>query len=176
MAEYNKNLEDPGPPLAMPLKKTWSLKISLSSEVCYFIIQCMPIMPTLCSKLEHYTGIMLDALPCLLCLKLCRYNRPMPIHQQYCLCGRVTKNLSHGMYHCLIACILSCTKLKRTCSFQNIKFHYRQYSITYNPSSYLVNTHGVNTRTFIKSNQVASHQSNNTSQIHVGDTETQVHT
>ena len=28
-------------------------------------------MPTLGSKLAHYTGIMLDALTCLLCSKLC---------------------------------------------------------------------------------------------------------
>ena len=38
----------------------------------------LPIMPTLCSKLAYYAGIMLDALACLLCLKLCRHNRRMP--------------------------------------------------------------------------------------------------
>ena len=38
----------------------------------------LPIMPALCSKLAYYAGIMLDALACLLCLKLCRHNRRMP--------------------------------------------------------------------------------------------------
>ena len=43
----------------------------------------LPIMPTLCSKLAYYAGIMLDALACLLCLKLCRHNRRMPtVHIQ----------------------------------------------------------------------------------------------
>ena len=37
----------------------------------------LPIMPALCSKLAYYAGIMLDALACLLCLKLCRHNRRM---------------------------------------------------------------------------------------------------
>ena len=37
----------------------------------------LPIMPALCSKLAYYAGIMLDALACLLCLKLCRHNRCM---------------------------------------------------------------------------------------------------
>ena len=36
-------------------------------------------MPALCSKLAYYAGIMLDALACLLCLKLCRHNQRMPI-------------------------------------------------------------------------------------------------
>ena len=35
-------------------------------------------MPGLCSKFAYYAGIMLDALACLLCLKLCRHNRRMP--------------------------------------------------------------------------------------------------
>ena len=42
----------------------------------------LPIMPALCnlcSKLAYYAGIMLDALACLLCLKLCWHNRRMPI-------------------------------------------------------------------------------------------------
>ena len=39
----------------------------------------LPMMPALCSKLAYYVGIMLDALACLLCLKLCRHNRRMPI-------------------------------------------------------------------------------------------------
>ena len=38
----------------------------------------MPIMPALCSKLAYYAIIMLDALACLLCLKLCRHNRRRP--------------------------------------------------------------------------------------------------
>ena len=38
----------------------------------------LPIMPALCSKLAYYAGIMLDALACLLCLKLSRHNRRMP--------------------------------------------------------------------------------------------------
>ena len=38
----------------------------------------LPIMPALCSKLAYYADIMLDALACLLCLKLCRHNRRMP--------------------------------------------------------------------------------------------------
>ena len=45
----------------------------------------LPIMPALCSKLAYYAGIMLDALACLLCLKLCRHNRRMPsIHTRGC--------------------------------------------------------------------------------------------
>ena len=39
----------------------------------------LPIMPALCSKLSYYASIMLDALACLLCLKLCWHNRRMPI-------------------------------------------------------------------------------------------------
>ena len=35
-------------------------------------------MPKLCSKLACYAGIMLGALACLLCQKLCWHNRPMP--------------------------------------------------------------------------------------------------
>ena len=35
-------------------------------------------MPALCSKLAYYASIMLDALTCLLCLKLCRHNRRRP--------------------------------------------------------------------------------------------------
>ena len=35
-------------------------------------------MPTLCSKLTYYASIMLDALVCLLCQKLCRHNRRRP--------------------------------------------------------------------------------------------------
>ena len=35
-------------------------------------------MLTLCSKLAYYAGIMLNALACLLCLKLCRHNRRRP--------------------------------------------------------------------------------------------------
>ena len=35
-------------------------------------------MPALCSKLAYYAGIMLDALACLLCLKLCRHNMLRP--------------------------------------------------------------------------------------------------
>ena len=38
----------------------------------------LPIMPELCSKLAYYAGIMLNALACLLCLKLCRHNRHRP--------------------------------------------------------------------------------------------------
>ena len=38
----------------------------------------LPIMPALCSKLAYFAGIMLDALACLLCLKLCQHNRCMP--------------------------------------------------------------------------------------------------
>ena len=38
----------------------------------------MPIMPALCSKLAYYASIMLCALACLLCLKLCRHNRRRP--------------------------------------------------------------------------------------------------
>ena len=38
----------------------------------------MPIMPALCSKHAYYASIMLDALVCLLCLKLCRHNRRRP--------------------------------------------------------------------------------------------------
>ena len=35
-------------------------------------------MLSLCSKLAHYAGIILDTLACLLCLKLCRHNRCRP--------------------------------------------------------------------------------------------------
>ena len=42
----------------------------------------LPIMPALCSKLAYYAGIMLDALACLLFLKLCRHNRRMPTKDQ----------------------------------------------------------------------------------------------
>ena len=35
-------------------------------------------MPTLCPKLAYYAAIMLDALVCLLCLKLCWHNRHRP--------------------------------------------------------------------------------------------------
>ena len=35
-------------------------------------------MPELCSKLAYYPGIMLNALACLLCLKLYRHNRCRP--------------------------------------------------------------------------------------------------
>ena len=35
-------------------------------------------MPELCSKLAYNAGIMLNALACLLCLKLCRHNRRRP--------------------------------------------------------------------------------------------------
>ena len=43
----------------------------------------LPIMPALCSKLAYYAGIMLDALACLLCLKLCWHNRRMPTMDSY---------------------------------------------------------------------------------------------
>ena len=42
------------------------------------LVYNLPIMPPLCSKLAYYAGIMLNALACLLCLKLCRHNQPMP--------------------------------------------------------------------------------------------------
>ena len=42
-------------------------------------VKNVPIMLSLCSKLAHYAGIILDALACLLCLKLCRHNRRRPI-------------------------------------------------------------------------------------------------
>ena len=51
----------------------------------------LPIMPALCSKLAYYAGIMLDALACLLCLKLYRHNWCMPnthinvINPNYCI-------------------------------------------------------------------------------------------
>ena len=35
-------------------------------------------MLALCSKLAYYASIMLNALACLLCLKLCRHNRRRP--------------------------------------------------------------------------------------------------
>ena len=35
-------------------------------------------MLALCSKLAYYAGIMLNALACLLCLKLCQHNRRRP--------------------------------------------------------------------------------------------------
>ena len=38
------------------------------------ILYNMLIMPALCSKLTYYASIMLDALACLLCLKLCWHN------------------------------------------------------------------------------------------------------
>ena len=44
----------------------------------YIIVYNLPIMPALCSKLAYYAGIMLDALACLLCLKLCRHNMLRP--------------------------------------------------------------------------------------------------
>ena len=52
-------------------------------------------MLALCSKLAYYAGIMLNALACLLCLKLCRHNRRRPTywwhvkarhHQAICVC------------------------------------------------------------------------------------------
>ena len=46
----------------------------------------LPIMPALCSKLAYYAGIMLDALACLLCLKLCRHNRRMPKVEYIFIC------------------------------------------------------------------------------------------
>ena len=42
---------------------------------CIQDVKSLPIMPTLCSKLIYYASIMLDALACLLCLKLCQHNR-----------------------------------------------------------------------------------------------------
>ena len=41
-------------------------------------LKFLPIMPILCSKLVYYAGIMLDALACLLCLKLCQHNWRRP--------------------------------------------------------------------------------------------------
>ena len=53
-------------------KQTWHLKALLSLESCYSII---------CPLCPHYARglpIMLDALACLLCLKLCQHNRRRP--------------------------------------------------------------------------------------------------
>ena len=40
------------------------------------LVYNLPIMATLCLKIAYYASIMLDALACLLCLKLCQHNQP----------------------------------------------------------------------------------------------------
>ena len=58
-------------------KQTWRLKALFKFRG--MLLYNMPIMPALCPKLVYYASIMLDALACLLCLKLCRHNRRRPI-------------------------------------------------------------------------------------------------
>ena len=67
VAGYSKNLDGSAPPLAMPLD---------FSKFRDMLLYNMPIMPALCSVLAYYVSIMLDALACLLCLKLCWERRP----------------------------------------------------------------------------------------------------
>ena len=57
-------------------KQTWRLKALLKFRG--MLLYNMPITPALCPKLAYYASIMLDALACLLCLKLCRHNRRRP--------------------------------------------------------------------------------------------------
>ena len=57
-------------------KQAWCLKALLKFRG--MLLYNMPIMPALCPKLAYYASIMLDALACLLCLKLCRHNRRRP--------------------------------------------------------------------------------------------------
>ena len=70
----------------------------------------LPIMPTLCSKLAYYAGIMLDALACLLCLKLCRHNRRMPSMCVYCpTLQRPSTNVKLlNFMLCVYACVNMC--------------------------------------------------------------------
>ena len=65
-------------------KQTWHLKALLKFRG--MLLYNMPIMPALCPKLAYYASIMLDALACLLCLKLCRHNRRRPRHCIYPTC------------------------------------------------------------------------------------------
>ena len=54
-----------------------SLWPSMHIYIATYILTVKTIMPKLCLKLAYYAGIMLDALACLVCLKLCWHNRPM---------------------------------------------------------------------------------------------------
>ena len=53
-------------------------------------------MLALCSKLAYYAGIMLNALACLLCIKLCRNNRRRPSAWKSAFSDLVT--ITHGNY------------------------------------------------------------------------------
>ena len=86
----------------MPLNKRHGIE-----DFAKFRLYSKPIMPALCSKLAYYAGIMLDALACLLCLKLCRHNQRRP------------------MYHCFypglflsLSDIYECCQTKQTTSWE----------------------------------------------------------
>ena len=69
---------DPSPALGYVTEKT-DKAFEGFAKFRGMLLYNMPIMPALCSKLAYYASIMLDALACLLCLKLCQNNRRRPI-------------------------------------------------------------------------------------------------
>ena len=78
-----KDLEGPGLPLALPLKRDMAFEDF--AKFTAVMLYNMPIMPALCSELAYYAGIMFDALTRLLCLKLCWHNQRRPSIYVYIL-------------------------------------------------------------------------------------------
>ena len=81
VAEHSKDLEGPALPLSTPLKRDTVLEDFTKFRDLH--LYNMPIMPAVRSKLAYYASIMLDALACLLCLKLCRHNQRRPKHDSH---------------------------------------------------------------------------------------------
>ena len=67
-----------------PWLRHWKTDVAFEGFADFrgMLLYNMPIMLVLCSKLAYYASIMLEALACLLCLKLCRHNRHRPNYGQ----------------------------------------------------------------------------------------------
>ena len=90
VAGHSKDLDGPAPPLATPLD---------FAKFRDMLLYNMPIMPALCLALAYYVSITLDALACLLCLKLlCWHNRRRRSSRTY---------TAHSMMHEVLTSIIS---------------------------------------------------------------------